>query len=131
MRRRGLGSSARFEVAGRGLSYEGAGEVYSGWRWSLNRWEERQVLRDLDPKKPGGLIRHDTVFVTIAPDKAIQQIGFIAETSRPCRMDFLPCPNCAIDSCRRSIHPLKSTMAELSFEWQANRSSGDLSCCIS
>ena len=46
-------------------------------KWSLNRWEERQVLRDLKPKKPGGPIPHDTVFVTIGPDKAIKQIGLL------------------------------------------------------
>lgn len=108
MRRRGLGSSARFKAAGRGLSGKDA-VVCSDWRNGLSiAGRERQVLRDLKPKKPGGLIPRDTVFVTIAPDKAIKQIEFIAETSS--RIDFLPCPHRAIDSCRRSNQPLRLTM---------------------
>ena len=44
-------------------------------RWLRYRLEERPVLRDLKPTQAGGLIPHDTVLVTTAPDEAIKQIG--------------------------------------------------------
>jgi putative transposase len=41
-------------------------------RWSAKRRFAVRLPRDLKPDKPGGLIQIDTLFVNIAPDKAIK-----------------------------------------------------------
>jgi transposase InsO family protein len=41
-------------------------------RWSARRRFAVRLPRDLKPDKPGGLIQIDTLFVNIAPDKAIK-----------------------------------------------------------
>jgi putative transposase len=41
-------------------------------RWSAKRRFAMRLPRDLKPDKPGGLIQIDTLFVNIAPDKAIK-----------------------------------------------------------
>ena len=41
-------------------------------RWSAKRRFAVRLPRDLKPDKPGGLIQIDTVFVNLAPDKAIK-----------------------------------------------------------
>jgi len=41
-------------------------------RWSAKRRFAMRLPRDLKPNKPGGLIQIDTLFVNIAPDKAIK-----------------------------------------------------------
>lgn len=41
-------------------------------RWSAKRRFAMRLPRDLKPDKPGGLIQIDTLFVNIAPDKAVK-----------------------------------------------------------
>ena len=41
-------------------------------RWSAKRRFAQRLPRDLKPDKPGGLIQLDTLFVNLAPDKAIK-----------------------------------------------------------
>lgn len=41
-------------------------------RWSAKRRFAQRLPRDLKPDKPGGLIQIDTLFVNLAPDKAIK-----------------------------------------------------------
>jgi putative transposase len=44
----------------------------AAYRWSAKRRFAVRLPRDLKPDKPGGLVQIDTLFVNLAPDKAIK-----------------------------------------------------------